>query len=164
MHGRRTWSLAMHIYRATPLSSSLPASEELWNGRRYRTLLSTRRLMQNAHEQIVIEQMVSDKERSTAHYNKSARDLPPLPKQQKVYVQVDPRNQWTPATITQTPTAASQHHTLWRPRIEPIARGIGNSSDQLRKHPCQLKKETVSFPTTTSWSSPNKRSRDLRDL
>ena len=62
--------------------------------------------MQNAHSLTVRQQMVNDKERSDEHYNKSARDLPPLFMQQKVCIQVNPKqNQWTPATITKTPIA-----------------------------------------------------------
>ena len=41
--------LAMLIYRATSLSNSLPAPAEMLKGRRYRALLLTRSLMQNAH-------------------------------------------------------------------------------------------------------------------
>ena len=69
----------MLIYRATPLSSGLPAPSELLNRKGYMTMLPTRSLMQNAHRQFVTEQMVNDEERSAAHYNRSARDLPPLP-------------------------------------------------------------------------------------
>ena len=44
--------------------------------------------------------------RSAEHYDKSTHDLPSLPMQQKIYVQADPKqNQWTPETITETPTA-----------------------------------------------------------
>ena len=96
----------MLIYRVTTLSSSLPAPVVMLNGRIYRSLLTIRSLMQDAHRQFMTEQMVSNKERSAEHQNKSARDLPPLPIQQKAYVQGNPKQkQWTPATIPQTPTA-----------------------------------------------------------
>ena len=89
--------------------------------------------MQNAHRKIVREQMVDDKERSAEYYRKSAGDLPPLPKQEKVCVQLDPKkNQWAPATITQTPTATQPNHTLWSPRMELTTKGRGDSSSQLK--------------------------------
>ena len=59
--------LTMLIHRATPSSSSLPASAELLNGRKYSALLPTRSLMQNAQRQLVREHMVEDKERSPKH-------------------------------------------------------------------------------------------------
>ena len=101
-----TDSEAVLIYRATPLSSSLPAPAELLNGNRYSALLPTSSLIQNAHRQIVRQWMIYNKERSAKHYKKLARHLPLPPMKQKVYVQVDPKeNQWTPAIISQTPTA-----------------------------------------------------------
>ena len=42
--------LAVLIYRATPLSNSIPSPAELLNGRKYRALLPTRTLMQSPHE------------------------------------------------------------------------------------------------------------------
>ena len=51
--------------------------------------------------------MVKDKNKMCEHYNKTARDLPSLPQNQRVYVQVHPQcNQWTPATVTKTPIAS----------------------------------------------------------
>ena len=51
--------------------------------------------------------MVKDKDTMCEHYNKTARDLPSLSQNQRVYVQVHPQyNQWTPATITKTPVAS----------------------------------------------------------
>ena len=47
--------LTMLTYRGTPSSSSLLAPAELLDGRRYRALLPTRSLMQNAHRHIVRE-------------------------------------------------------------------------------------------------------------
>ena len=41
------------------------------------------------------------------HYKKTARDLPSLLRNQRVYVQVHPQcNQWIPATVTKTPVAS----------------------------------------------------------
>jgi len=51
--------------------------------------------------------MVKDMDKMCEHYNKTARDLPSLPQNQRVYVQVHPQcNQWTPATVTKTPVAS----------------------------------------------------------
>ena len=83
-------NLAMLIYRATPLTTSIPSPAELLNGRRYRALLPTRSPIQNPHCQVVREQMVKDKDKMCEHYNKTARDLPSLPQNQRVYVQVHP--------------------------------------------------------------------------
>ena len=47
---------------------------------------------------------MKDKDKMCEHYNKTARDLPSLSQNQRVYVQLHPQcNQWTPATITKTP-------------------------------------------------------------
>ena len=80
-------NLAMSIYWATPLTTSIPSPAELLNGRKYRALLPTRSSTQNPHSQVLREQMVKDKDKMCEHYNKIARDLPSLPQNQKVYVQ-----------------------------------------------------------------------------
>ncbi|PFX22684.1 hypothetical protein AWC38_SpisGene12801 [Stylophora pistillata] len=85
----------------------IPSRSELLNGRKYRALLPTKSPIQNPHYQVVREQMVKDKNKVCEHYNKTARDLPSLPQNQRVYVQVHPQyNQWTPATVTKTPVAS----------------------------------------------------------
>ena len=100
-------NLAMLIYRATPLTTSIPSPAELLKGQKYRALLPRRCPILNPHSQVVREQMVKDKDKMCEHYNKIARDLPSLPQNQKVYVQVHPQsNQWTPATVTKTPVAS----------------------------------------------------------
>lgn len=100
-------NLAMLVYRATPLTTSIPSPAELLNGRKYRALLPTKSPIQNPSYQVVREQMVKDKNKVCEHYNKTARDLPSLPQNQRVYVQVHPQyNQWTPATVTKTPVAS----------------------------------------------------------
>jgi len=100
-------NLAMLSYRATPLTTSIPSPAELLNGRRYRALLPTRSPIQNPCCQVVREQMVKHKDKMCEHYNKTARDLPSLPQNQRVYVQVHPQcNQWTPATVSKTPVAS----------------------------------------------------------
>ena len=58
----------------------------------------------------------------------------------------------------------SQDHTLWRPRMESVTRGIGDSSNQLRTNPHLVKQQTMSFPAAKSWSSPEESSNDLRDI
>ena len=109
-------SLAMLIYRATHLTTSIPSPAELLSGRKYRALLPTKSPMQNPHYQVVRKQMVKDKIKMCEHYKKTARDLPSLPQNQRVYVQVHPQcNQWVPATITKTPVA-SQPRLLEEPR------------------------------------------------
>ena len=96
--------LAMLIYRATPLTNSIPAPAELLNGRKFRALLPTRSIEQTAHSQMIRDQMIEDKTKVTQSYNQAAKDLPPLSDQQKVYVQIDPaKPRWTPAKVTQVP-------------------------------------------------------------
>ena len=100
-------NLAMLIYRAAPLTTSIPSPAELLNGRKYTALLPIRSPIRNPHCQLVREQMVKDKDKMCEHYNKTARDLPSLSQNQRVYVQLHPQcNQWTPATITKTPVAS----------------------------------------------------------
>ena len=97
----------MLVYRATPLTTGIPSPAELLRGRRYRALLPTRTPIRSPHSQVVREQMVKDKEKMCKHHNKTARDLPSFPQNQKVYVQVHPQsNQWTPATVTKTLVAS----------------------------------------------------------
>ena len=110
-------SLATLIYRATPFTTIIPSPAELLNGRKCRALLPTKSPIQNSHYQVVREQMVKDKNRMCEHFNKTARDLPSLPQNQRVYVQVHKSvqectykftqcNQWIPATVTKTPVAS----------------------------------------------------------
>ena len=100
-------NLAMLVYRAAPLTTSIPSPTELLNGLKRRALLPIRSPIQNPHCQLVREQMVKDKEKMCEHYNKTASDLPSLSQNQRVYVQLHPQcNQWTPATITKTPVAS----------------------------------------------------------
>ena len=99
--------LAMLVYRATPLTTSIPSPAELLNGRKYRALLPTRTPIRSPHSQVVREQMVKDKEKMCEHHNKAVRDLPSFSQNQKVYVKVHPQsNQWIPATVTKTPVAS----------------------------------------------------------
>ena len=44
-------NLAMLVYRATPLTTSIPSPGELLNGQKYRALLLTRSAIQNPHSQ-----------------------------------------------------------------------------------------------------------------
>ena len=46
---------------------------------KHRALLPARSLMQNAHDQIVREQMVKGKNKASLQYNKASKDLPVLP-------------------------------------------------------------------------------------
>ena len=91
----------------TPLTTIIPSPAQLLNGRKYRASLPARSLMQNIHGQIVRERMVEDKNKSSTHYNRSAKNLPLLSQHQRVFVQVEPQsNQWSPATVTRIPLAS----------------------------------------------------------
>ena len=112
-------NLAMLVYRATLLTTSIPSPGELLNGRKYRALLPRRSPIQSPHCQVVREQMVKDKEKMCEHYNKTARDLASLPQNQKVYVQVHPQsNQWTPATLPQRRSHLNQDRTVLKLLME----------------------------------------------
>lgn len=50
--------LAMLIYRATPLSNSIPSPAELLNGRKYRALLPTRTLMQSPMSRLCVHRLL----------------------------------------------------------------------------------------------------------
>ena len=78
--------LAMLVYRATPLTNNIPSPAELLNKRKYRALLPIRTIHQDAHHQVVREQMVEDKAKASEIYNRSARNLAPIPQNQKVVV------------------------------------------------------------------------------
>ena len=61
-------NLAMLIYRATLLTTSIPSPAELLSGRKYRALLPRRCPILNPHSQVVREQMVKDKDKMCEHY------------------------------------------------------------------------------------------------
>ena len=82
-------------YRATPLTNNLQALGQLLNGMK------------------VMDYMVYDKNISMEEYNRSARDLLPLPQQQKNYVQVDPKH---------NDCDSSNSHSDTNPRIPVILR------------------------------------------
>ena len=74
--------------------------------------------------------MVKDKEKMCEHHNKTARDLPSFPQNQKVYVQVHPQsNQWTPATVTKTPVAS-------QPRVYRVETPYGAQLVRNRRFNC----------------------------
>ena len=77
--------------------------------------------------------MVKDKIKMCEHYKKTARDLPSLPQNQRVYVQVHPQcNQWIPATITKTPVAS-------QPRLYSVetTKGVQLVKNRCFIHPAQ---------------------------
>ena len=55
---------AMLVYRATPISASIPAPAELLSGRKFRALLPTRSIAHNVQGQLIREQMIDDKDKS----------------------------------------------------------------------------------------------------
>ena len=92
--------LAMLVYRSTPLTNKIPSPAELLNGRKYRALLPTRPQKQATNDTFR-DQMIQDKARSAEQYDRHAKDLPELPVNRKVYVQLDPdKPEWTNATVT----------------------------------------------------------------
>ena len=98
------FNLAMLVYRATPQSNKLPPPAEMLNNRKFRALLPMRSV-QTAHQrEAVHDQMLMQQARQSPHYNKSARDLPPLHPNQPVYLQQDPKSLWKPAIVTEIPS------------------------------------------------------------
>ena len=98
------FNLAMLVYRATPLSNTLPSPAEMLNNRKFRALLPMRSV-QTAHQRETgYDQMLMQQVRQSTHYNKSARHLPPLHPNQPVYVQQDPKSLWKPAIVTEIPS------------------------------------------------------------
>ena len=103
-------NLAMLIYRATPLTTSMPSPAGLYY---YWMDESTEHYFQPDPLAIIHiaslskSKMVKNKDKMCEHYNKTARELPSLLQNQRVYVQVCPQcNQWTPTTVTKTPAAS----------------------------------------------------------
>ena len=155
--------LAMLIYGATQLSSSLPKPAKLLNGRIYRELLPTKSLMQNAHQQIVREQIVNDK-KEVLHTTAGQQETYHLYlcRRRSMCKLILSRTNRLQQPSHRLPKQQSQDHTLWRPRTVPTTKGTVDSSNQLRKHIHLVKQQTVSFPPVMSCQ--DKRSRDLRDL
>ena len=96
--------LALLTYKTTPQNHRLPLPSELFNSRKYKTLLPTcivRTRLQESYGQI----MDQGKQVQAQLYNKNTRVLPRLQQSQKVMVQLDAdKNIWTPAEIIQCPT------------------------------------------------------------
>ena len=92
--------LAMLVYRSTPLTSKIPSPAELLNGRKYRTMLPMRPQRHGTDENYR-DEMILEKTRTAERYDRHAKDLDELTKNQKVLVQLDPRkNVWDRATVT----------------------------------------------------------------
>ena len=73
-------TLAMLIYRATPLISITCRAIRRMNT----ALVPTRSPIQNPYCQVIWEQMVKDEDKLYEHHNKTARDLPSVPQNQRV--------------------------------------------------------------------------------
>lgn len=124
--------MAMLTYRITPLATNIPAPAELLNGRKYSGLLPAKTVMHNAKEQPIYEQMLENKVKQADYYNKSSRELPPLQKNQAVYVQTNPEvNKWTHAVVARTPTNT-------QPRSCTVETENGA---QLQRNRCYIKPE-----------------------
>ena len=111
------------------------------------------------------EKMFDDKERSAKYYNKSARDLQPLPMQQKGYTQGNPKqNLWTPVIFTETSIATQlRSHTVETKDGDHYQRNK-EFLWPADKTPPPGETTDIVIPVWTSQSSPDKRSRDLRDF
>ena len=83
------FNLAMLVYRATLQSNKLPSPAEMLKNRKFRALLPMHSVQTAYQRQADHDQMLMQQARQSAHYNKSARDLPPLYTNQPVYVQQD---------------------------------------------------------------------------
>ena len=103
------FNLAMLVYSATAQSNKLSSSAEILNNRKFRALLPMHSV-ETAHQRDAVhDQMLMQQARQSAHYNKSARDLPPLHPNQPVYVQQDPNLLWKPAIVTEIPPDYKSH-------------------------------------------------------
>ena len=103
------FNLAMLVYRAMPQSNKLPSPAEMLNNRKFRALLPMHNVQTTHQREAVHDQMLMQQARQSAHYNKSARDLPPLYPNQPVYVQQDPKSLWKPAIVTEIPSDYKSH-------------------------------------------------------
>ena len=80
------FNLAMLVYRATPQSNKLPSPAEMLNNRKFRALFPMCSVQTAYQREAVHDQMLMQQARQSAHYNKSARDLPPLHPNQQVHM------------------------------------------------------------------------------
>ena len=126
----------MLIYRAKPLTSSLPEPAELLEWKEIQLITANKKPDSECPQTDCERADVWWQGVSAEHYNNSARDLPPAPMQQKVYVQGDPKqNHWTPATITQTPTTTHPRSYTVDTKEGAPTKGIADSSELLGHTP-----------------------------
>ena len=120
--------IAMLVYRATPLTNSIPSPAELLNGRPYRALLPRKTEALRSDHQDIRERMILDKQRTAEHYNQDAKDLRPLHQHQRVVVQMNPNEpRWTPSTVTRIPNAD-------QPRSYQVETDDGQTVRRNRRH------------------------------
>ncbi len=91
--------IAMLNLRATPIDAKLPSPAELLFGRRIRTVLPSHQMPTETTE--VHEKLEERRERMKTNHDKHCGpELPPLHEGQKVRVQDQETNIWTPAEVT----------------------------------------------------------------
>ena len=103
------FNLAMLVYGAIPQSNKLPSPAEMFNKRKLGALLPICSMQTAYQRETVHDQMLMQQAKQSAHYNKSARDLPPLHPNQPVCVQQDPKSLWKPALVTEIPSDYKSH-------------------------------------------------------
>ena len=105
-------NLALLTYKITPLNHSLPSPVELFNSRKYKTLLPTQIVptrLQESYRQI----MEKGKQTQAQLYNKNTRVLLRLVQSQRVVVKLDlSQNIWAPAEIIQWPPPEGRSYSL----------------------------------------------------
>ena len=95
---REDIDLALLALRTTPLSSNIASPAELLIGRTFKSTLPVK--MYPSRNQEDFRNWLKNRQNNQSHYyNRHAKELPELHKDQAIYVQVPVRKMWNPAKV-----------------------------------------------------------------
>ena len=108
--------MALLCLRATPIDHVLPSPAELLYDRKLAGNLPVRCTNTSKLKDLVRERLEHRQAAQKKHYDEKSRDLPPLLKDQDVYVQ-EQNGQWKPATVKAVATEPRSYYV--EPRHNP---------------------------------------------
>ena len=95
---RKDIDLALLALRTTPLSSNIASPAELLNGRTFKSTLPEKIYLSRNQEDF--RNWLKTRQNNQSHYyNRHAKELPELHKDQAIYVQDPARKMWNPAKV-----------------------------------------------------------------
>ena len=127
---REDIDLALLALRTTPLSSNIASPAELLNGRTFKSTLPGK--IDPSRNQEDFRNWLKSRQNNQSHYyNRHAKELPELHKDQAIYVQDPVRKMWNPAQVIDTPRSyvveTETGAQLRRNRIHPRPSSVPNN-------------------------------------